>query len=52
MISGVVNKGAIFLVRKIGRVNRPAVMSRNKTDMSHGGEVNNKEKRMTDISKE
>jgi len=35
-----INKGTIFLVREIGRVNRVAVLSRDKTDVSRGGEVN------------
>jgi len=36
------------LVREIGHVNRVAVLSRDKTDVSSGGEVNDREKRMGD----
>jgi len=37
MIQGVINKGAIFLVRETGRGNPVAVLSRDKTDVSRGG---------------
>jgi len=37
MIYVVINKGTMFLVREIGRVNRVAVLSRDKTDISRGG---------------
>jgi len=37
MILSTVNKRTIFLVRWIGRVNRVAVLSRDKTDVSRGG---------------
>jgi len=43
-----INKGTIFMAREIGRVNRVAVLSRDKTDVSRGGEVNDRGKRMGD----
>ena len=47
MIQGVINKGTTFLVREIGRVNRVAVLSRDKTDVSRGeGSKNDRGKRM------
>ena len=49
MIYSVINKG-ILLVRGIGlgHVNRVPVLSRDKTDVSRGGEVNDRGKRMGD----
>jgi len=46
MIQGVINKEAIFLVRETGRGNRVAVLSRDKTDVSRAGGVNDRGKRM------
>jgi len=46
MIYGVFNKGAIFLLCETGRANRVAVLSRDKTDISRGGGVNDRGKRM------